>query len=185
MSNSVLQAIKIGYVVVLVGLLLLFIQSSFATSFKFFLASLTTLGFVILLVHSAVQKRSPILYGAIMIFAFLFFLNLAFLAGSIMNKDMFVMTLDDISNVFPIVYLLCVSCIFYLIMLAIKGWNTSGEQRLVKIFLGFLIGFLVVDKVISLSLGHFANPILAVVCFLVFSELVIISVRSLYPKEES
>jgi hypothetical protein len=184
MSNSLPANIKIGYLVILFTLLYLYTQSSITLSFKFLLSALTILGFAILFLHSALQRRSIVLYGAIGIFVFLYFFNLLFLVAGITNRNIFIFNLDEIVNIVPAASMLAVSCLLYLILTRLKGWNTNGEERITKIFMGFLLGLVITEKVIRISLPYFSNLVLSVVCFIVFSELVTISIRTLYPKEE-
>jgi hypothetical protein len=59
------------------------------------------------------------------LFVFVFFFNLAFLGGAIIQKDVFVFGLDEITSIAP---LTCSYWCFLYGITAMKGWHTAGEK---------------------------------------------------------
>jgi hypothetical protein len=110
-------------------------------------------------------------------------LSLAFIGAATVEKDVFVFSLDDILDMTPLLYMLVFSAAFYLVITFLRGWNTPGEQRITRLFIGLLVSFIFVEKIVSLSLPYFSNIILGVLLVLIYSEFVTVSIKSIYPDQ--
>ena len=180
LSHKSCMIIKLSYVAVSVVLFFDFVKDAHASSFKFIISAFGIATFFPLFLCSVLQKGFKVVYYAIVVFAILYIFNVVFIVSSFVNIDFWIFTLDDLTIISPVVYLILVTGLLYLVINKCLCFTSPAEKRILRLFMAFLLVLVVVEKVISVSLPIASNYLLALMFMLILSEYIAISVNSYY-----
>lgn len=184
LSHRTCLIIKLSYVLIGSVFFIDFINEAYSCSFKFIISSIGIVTFFSLFLCSVLQKGFSIVYFSILVFGMLYIFNLVFIVSSVINTDVGVLSLDNLSYVSSVVYMVMLSGLLYLIIHKCLCFTSPAEKRILRLFLAFLISLIVVEKIISLSLPAISNIILGLIFMFIISEYLTISVKSYYSERQ-
>ena len=184
LSHRSCLTIKLSYVLISTALLLNFISEAHSLNFKFIISSIVILVFCALFVCSVLQKGFIIIYSAIIIIGVLYILNLVFIVSSFMNSDLWIFSVQNLSYLSPVAYLILLSGLIYLIINNCVCFTSPAEKKILKLFIAFLLSLIITERIISLSIPRISNIVLGVIFMFILTEYLGIGVKSYYSGEK-